>query len=126
VEKQSLAPLPIVLQWSAWYPWPSLLIDGRAGGIAIPNYKPGVYEARLKGANERLTIGKASDLRRRVRQGLVKGMSFHSSGDGIRANEDTSKVEVRWAETKHRAAAEEELHRQHVAKYGRLPKYTKH
>ena len=33
-------------------------------------------------------------------------------------------VEVRWAETDRPAAAEEELHRRHRERFGRLPRYT--
>jgi hypothetical protein len=118
---------PIVLEWSDWTAWNDLKIDARGkGGVRVPNGVPGVYEAKYMDADVRLTIGKASDLRYRVKQGLVKGKAQHSSGDKIRDNEDISKIVVRWAVTERPAAAEEELHKRHQAKFGDLPKYTEH
>jgi len=119
--------LTIQIEWSDWVQWNRLKIDSRSGaGVIVPNGIPGVYEARLSGADERLTIGKASDLRMRIKQALVKGKAKHSSGTKIRTTEDTSKIEVRWAVTDRPAAAEEELHKQYQTKFGRLPKYTEH
>ena len=64
---------PIELEWSDWVRWNSLKVDSRSGmGVIVPNGVPGVYEARLIGAEQRrLAIGKASDLRWRIKQGLV-------------------------------------------------------
>jgi hypothetical protein len=126
VTTQNIFIPPITLEWSDWHSWPSIMVDGRSGGVYIPNERPGVYEARLVGAAERLTIGKATDLRRRVRMHLVKGKAKHSSGDDIRRYEDTTQVEVRWAETDRPAAVEEDLHRQYRKTFGCLPKYTDH
>ena len=50
--------------------------------VRVPQI-PGVYEVRLDQNDERLTIGKASNLRMRVKQGLVKGMVPHSTGERI-------------------------------------------
>jgi excinuclease UvrABC nuclease subunit len=116
----------IHLEWSEWSSWNELMEDARSGGIRIPNGKPGVYEARLKNNIERLTIGKASDLRMRIRQGLIKGKTQHSSGKRIRSNEDINNIEIRWAETDRPSATEEELHRQYLARFGKWPKYTEH
>lgn len=116
----------VVLKWSSWHKWDDLKRDTRESGIFVPNKKCGVYEARHAHEEPRLTIGKASDLRHRIKQGLVKGMSAHSSGDNIRASEATATILVRWAETDRPAAVEEELHKQHVQRFGRLPKYTAH
>jgi hypothetical protein len=118
----------IKLNWSDWYEWEAIKIDGRKkNGIKIPNKKSGVYEVSYKhDNNKRLTIGKASDLRFRVRQALVKGRGKHSSGKKIRCNEDVTKLIVRWAVTARPAAAEEELHRIFKNKYGKLPDYVKH
>jgi len=116
----------IKLNWSEWHSWNALIEDARSGGIKIPNGIPGVYEVRYVESKERLTIGRASDLRMRIRQGLVKGKTKHSSGKTIRANEDVSRLFVRWAETDRPAAVEEELHRRYLSKFGELPKYTKH
>lgn len=116
---------PITLAWSDWYPWQALLEDARgSNGIHIPNRKPGVYEVRLIGNEARLTIGKAANLRMRVRQGLVKGKTPHSSGDRIRSLEDLALLEVRWALTDFPAAVEEALHKAYVKRFGALPKYT--
>lgn len=116
---------PITLEWSDWHPWLALLEDARGGnGVHIPNGKPGVYEVRLVGAEARLTIGKAADLRMRVRQGLVKGKTPHSSGDRIRSLEDLALVEVRWAETDYPAAVEEAMHKAYIERFESLPKYT--
>jgi hypothetical protein len=117
--------IPLIhLEWSAWATWNELMEDARSGGIHIPNGKSGVYEARLKHNLERLTIGKASDLRMRIRQGLIKGKTQHSAGKRIRANEDINQIEIRWAETDRPSAVEEELHKQYLARFGKWPKYT--
>jgi hypothetical protein len=76
------------------------------------------------GAPARLTIGKASDLRVRVRQGLIKGLVLHSSGKGIRTNGNVAKIVIRWKITVRPAAVEEELHNRHWIYFGKLPKYT--
>jgi hypothetical protein len=116
----------IELRWSEWHRWDDLKEDARSGGIKIPNGIPGVYEVKYADSEERLTIGKASDLRMRIRQGLIKGKAKHSSGKKIRENEDVSRLVARWAETDRPCAAEEELHKRYIKKYGRLPKYTEH
>lgn len=117
----------ITLDWCDWVPWAELSADNRGGaGVAIPNGAPGVYEVRHGGNDgaERLYIGRASDLRLRVRQGLVKGKLPHSGGRRIRESEDVSRLVVRWAATGRPAAAEEELHRAYQARFGHLPTYT--
>jgi len=127
MEIRSIIIPPIQLDWSEWEKWNGIILDARGGGgIFIPNYKPGVYEARLQDEERRLTIGKASNLRFRVRQGLVKDKSSHSSGKDIREKEDLSKVVVRWAETDRPAAVEEHLHMAHLKRFGEPPKYTDH
>ena len=66
----------ITLDWSPWVPWLDILVDARSGvGVSIPNGVPGVYEVKYANhrGGERLHIGRASNLRFRVRQGLVKG-----------------------------------------------------
>ncbi len=117
---------PIPLEWSDWFLWNDLRVDARRGGIKLPNEIPGVYEVKHRDAEERLTIGRASDLRMRIRQGLVKGKIPHSAGKRIRAEEDTSKMVVRWAVTDRPAAVEEELHKRYLNRFGQLPKYVKH
>jgi len=127
MEEERVIIPPVVLKWSDWVPWSELVVDARGeGGVRVPNYEPGVYEVKFVDSEERLTIGKASNLRFRIKQGLVKGKSKHSSGSDIRANEDISKLVVRWAVTDRPAAIEEELHKRYRAKFGELPKYTEH
>jgi len=112
----------IHLAWFRWERWEDIAEHGVA--IAkIPRGESGVYEARLSNRDERLTIGRASDLRTRVVHGLVRGTMKHTAGDKIRAEEDLSQVVVRWARTDRPAAIEEELHLRHIAEFGRLPKH---
>ena len=114
------------LEWSQWHAWADLERDVRsdADGVRVPT-EPGVYEARVSGESTLLTIGKAANLRMRVKQGLVKGKLPHSSGARIRKSEETAQIEVRWATTDRPSCAEEELHRRYIAEHGALPKYTK-
>ena len=127
MEKEIINIEPIELAWSDWVSWNDLKIDLRYGsGVRVPNYWPGVYEVKYIDSEERLTIGKASDLRMRIKQGLVKGKVPHSAGKRMRTQEDVSKLVVRWAVTGRPAAVEEELHSRHESKFGKLPKYTKH
>jgi hypothetical protein len=117
----------IILDWSPWIPWRDVLIDNRGGaGVSIPNQIAGVYEVRYVDhqSAERLHIGKAGDLRMRIRQGLVKGAALHSAGKRIRQEEDVSRLVIRWAVTERPGAAEEELHSLYRQEFGRLPKYT--
>jgi hypothetical protein len=73
----------------------------------------------------RLYIGKASNLRMRVRQGLVKGKVRHPGGARVRAEQDLERLLVRWSLTDRPGAAEEELHRAYVRKFGRLPEHVR-
>jgi hypothetical protein len=117
----------ITLNWSDWVPWGDLVTDNRGGaGVSIPNMVAGVYEVCSidNDADARMYIGKAGDLRLRVRQGLVKGKLPHPGGTRIREQEDLSRLVVRWAVTSRPAAAEEELHRAYRARFGRLPAYV--
>ena len=124
--REELVIPPIILEWCHWVVWNDLKVDARGGfGVRVPEDK-GVYEAKYSGADERLTIGKASNLRRRVKEGLVRGVTSHEAGDKIRAHEDVSLVVVRWARCERPAAAEEELHLRHVRRFGQLPKYVGH
>lgn len=127
MEDEVITIAPIRLRWSDWIPWDDLKIDARyGGGTRVPSGISGVYEVKYAGADERLTIGKASDLRMRIKQALVKGKVPHSAGKRIRAQEDLSRIVVRWAVTDRPAAAEEELHKKYEAMFGKLPRYTEH
>jgi hypothetical protein len=102
----------ITLDWNSWVPWPDVFIANRGGGgVHIPNRKPGVYEVKYAnhGGDERLYIGETSNLRYRIRQGLVTGRARHSAGRRIRGQEYISKLAIRWAETHGPSCAEEEL-----------------
>jgi len=116
---------PFELKWSEWVAWSDLERDARTNPATerLPD-APGVYEVKYRDSDERLTIGKASNLRMRVKQGLVKGKLPYPAGEKIRTKEDTSQIVVRWAETERRAAAEEELHLRFRTRFGNLPKHT--
>ncbi len=122
-EDELLEPEPIRLPWSHWERWEDIRVYGPLI-IDLPFVKSGVYEARLEDEDERLTIGRAMDLKDRVMLGLVRGTAKHTSGQKIHENENVYRVVIRWAVTDRPAAAEEELHRRHVARFARLPKYT--
>jgi hypothetical protein len=124
--KQTIIIPTVELEWSEWFLWNDLMKDARKDGIKIPNGISGVYEARYQDQEERLTIGKASDLRMRIRQGMLKGKVDHSAGEKIRDNEDTSRIVVRWAITDRPSCVEEELHKIHLSRFGRLSKYVEH
>ena len=126
MEKEVIEIPSIELEWNDWKAWDELKEDARKGGEKVPNGKRGVYEAKYTDAAKRLTIGKASDLRQRVKQGLIRGKTAHTAGDKIRNNEDTSKIVVRWAVTCRPAAVEEDLHKKHIRSYGENPKYVEH
>ncbi|WP_456471041.1 hypothetical protein [Caminibacter sp.] len=71
-------------------------------------------------------IGRASNLRMRVKQGLVKGKTPHSTRkrmlkDGVIFNN----LKVKWAVTDWPNSVEEYLHKKYKEKHGKLPKYTK-
>jgi len=115
----------INIEWSEWTQWDRFKEDARQGGLKVPS-DPGVYEARLDNSDARLTIGKAADLRMRVKQGLVKGKIPHTAGDRIRDHEDTTQIIIRWANTSRPACVEEFLHQEHQENFGSLPKYVSH
>ncbi|MCK7476111.1 MAG: hypothetical protein MZV49_27435, partial [Rhodopseudomonas palustris] len=108
VEITKVKFLCLSFEWSDWIPWDSFTRDsGMIIGIRIPD-KPGVYEAKFTNTEERLTIGKATNLRMRVKQGLVKGKVPHSSSNRIRDLERISDIVIRWAITNRPACSEEE------------------
>ena len=113
---------PIVLDWSEWHSWRDVERDAREGGTVVPGEQAGVYEAKISGRKERLAIGKAKDLRARVKQGLMGGKAGDTAGADFGAGED---VVVRWAATERSAAVVEELQIRHKGRFGELPKYTR-
>jgi hypothetical protein len=123
--EQQMAIPPIILDWSDWIPWNRLKIHAnKQQGLSVPS-DPGVYEVKLVDSQERLTIGKTSNLRKRVKRALVNGYLPHSTGKRIRESEDVTQIVVRWAVTDRPAAVEEELHRIYIQNFGQLPKHTK-
>lgn len=128
METQIITIPPIELKWTDWTEWDKFKLDFRRKvGVNVP-IKSGVYEAKYNDTEERLDIGRGSDLRARIKGALVKGTSPHSTGSRIRdkkAEVDFSKVVVRWAETDRPAAVEEELHIQYKRKFGKRPEFVK-
>lgn len=123
---QQIINIPrITLDWSPWHGWSELHQDARSGGTSVPNRVPGVYQLRRKGTRVPIYIGKTSNLRSRVKQGLVRGKARHSGRRRIIAGETPAELLVRWAPTRRPAAAEEDLHIRHVARHGSLPLYVK-
>jgi hypothetical protein len=123
---QAIEVPPIVLAWSPWLRWNTLREDERRRtGARVPLARSGVYEVMAEGQRIRLTVGRTSDLRSRIKHQLVMGLGpSNPVRKAILANEDLSRVYVRWALTDRPAAAEEALHLEHVRRHGRLPKYT--
>lgn len=121
-EQVTLRIPDINLKWTKWYSWNTLKENANKTKIAIPNTE-GVYEVKLEGEKERLTIGKSTRLRTRIKTGLM-GNGKHSTGEKIVKHEDLNKIFIRWSETDRPAAAEEELHRKYLEKHSTLPKYT--
>jgi excinuclease UvrABC nuclease subunit len=120
---------PIELSWSEWIPWESFLIRaGRDGSIQLPP-EPGVYVVRRKKAIRKrphaIYIGKAKNLRDRIRQQLVKGGEHRASRE-IREYERLCMLEISFAETRFRAAVEEFLLYSYHRKHDGLPRYNKH
>jgi len=124
-EKEIIKIPEITLEWSEWYPWNKIKENARKTGIKVPE-KPGVYEVKYRDKNERLTIGKSKNLRRRIKQQLLKGKNHSEGKKIIKNNEDVSKIVIRWAITDRPATVEEALHRRHRKKFGKLPKYVEH
>lgn len=126
METQHITIPTILLTWSDWTPW-ECFETGQSdlAGVRLPTTS-GVYEVKYQYSEERLTIGKASNLNNRVRRALVQGKQPHSAGKRIRSSsEDRSQLVIRWAETDRPAAAEEELHRLYYERHSILPKYTR-
>lgn len=119
--------LEATLNWHEWVSWNDLLRDVRSDRAAPnPPSGPGVYEVKHSDQEKRLVIGKASDIRSRLKQGLVKGKLGHPPGDRLREDiKDFSTVQIRWAVTVIPAAVEEHLLQQHKIMFnGDLPTYV--
>ncbi len=122
MEKTEIRIPLIILEWCNWQPWERL----ESGEIEVEE-KKGVYEVRIKGEEDRLTIGKSNDLKERIIKGLIKGKKKHSTGNRIRDKDKEAEKEVRWARTDYPAAVEEYLLIQYMKNHnGDLPKRAKH
>ena len=122
--KEILKIPEIVLNWSQLYSFEDIKKHAKEGGVNIPN-QSGVYKV-LNENNEILHIGRASNLRHRIKQGFVKGKTPHSTRDRM-LNEgvDFKKLKIQWAITDWPNSAEEYLHKKFKKEYGHLPKFTK-
>ena len=114
----------ICLNWSELFCFEDIKKHVRDGGINVPN-KPGVYKV-LDENDEILHIGRASNLRQRIKQGFVKGKTPHSTrsrmlNEGI----DLKKLKIQWAITYWPNSVEEYLHKKFKKAKKKLPKYTK-
>lgn len=120
-----LIEMPLIhLRWSEWYNWKEIEMKVRNRGINVPSLS-GVYEVKIKDTNEILTIGKASNLRNRIKRGLVQGKLPHSTGKRIRKEEDIEGIQIRWALTDLPSAVEEYLHQKYREQNnGKLPRHT--
>lgn len=126
MEREVIVIPPIELTWSEWFAWEDIKADERRKNVPIRvPQEPGIYEAKYKDAEERLTIGRATNLRQRVKEELVRGNFPHDAGDNIRLKETVTDVVVRWATTSKPAAIEEELHQRYKQKFAKFPKYVK-
>jgi len=109
----------ILLEWSEWTELKRIDVDYRKveRTSLFPPDASGVYQVRSHG--EVIYIGKSSDLDRRVRKGLVKGVVEHCNRKKIRRHK---KLQVRWASTDRISAVEEDLLIQHKeSNSGHLP-----
>ena len=111
------------MRWTDSMAWSAI----EQGAHPVPD-KPGVYEVLGPEGGPSLTIGKASSLRSRVVQALIRGNLPHSAGERIRQSEDTTALTVRYrvlASIKDADRLEAELHESHVRVFGALPKHTR-
>ena len=114
----------ITLLWSDVYKFEEIKKNVKDGGINVPD-KPGVYQV-IDENGEIFHIGRASSLRRRVKQGFVKGKNKHSTRKRMLENGiDLNKLKIQWAVTEWPNCVEEFLHKKFKEKYKRLPKFTK-
>lgn len=126
-KKQKIIIPEITLEWSNWFNWNEFKKDARSdkSAVRVPPTK-GVYEVKSIKNNQILTIGKGSNLRMRIKQGLVKGKTPHSSGKKIKKYENVKNLQIHWAETSRPSAVEEDLHIKFYEKHNKFPEYTKH
>ena len=122
--KQIIEIPKIILEWSSWYKFEDIKKNVRDGGVNLPD-ESGVYQVIDKNG-EIIHIGRASNLRMRVKQGFVKGKTPHSTRkriieNGINLNE----LKIQWAVTDYPNTIEELLHKKFKKEYGKLPKFTK-
>ena len=114
----------ITLEWSEIYSYDEIKKHVRDGGVNIPK-RSGVYKI-LDENGEILHIGRASNLRNRIKQGFVKGKTLHSTRKRMLENGvDFKKLKIQWALTDWPNSVEEYLHKKFKEEKGKLPKFTK-
>ena len=108
-----------ILTWSDWCQW--IAFDKWCNNV--PKV-PGIYEAKFMHEMNRLTIGKANSLLRRIKY-LRTGT--HSAGIRIRQNHpnELEKIVIRWAEVINPLSIERSLKQNHFKEYGTKPTYTR-
>ena len=114
----------IELNWSDLYSFEEIEKNIKDGGVNVPDAS-GVYKV-LDENNEIIHIGRASNLRNRVKQGFVRGKTPHSTRERmLKEGVNLKKLKIQWAVTDWPNSAEEYLHKEFKKNYKRLPKYTK-
>ena len=114
----------IKLKWSKLYDFNDIEKNIKNSGVNVPAV-PGVYKV-IDEKGEILHIGKASNLRNRIKQAFVKGNSPHSTRKRMLDNGiDLKKLKIQWAVTDYPSSVEEYLHKKYKEKFGKLPKFTK-
>ena len=124
-DSKILVTIPTVaLDWSPWTPWTQLPLGAsNQVGVNLPD-SPGVYQVKHTGQEELLAIGTTPNIRIYVQQGLTQWPQLRSRGRHLPEHEDLGLVEIRWASVTRYDLAEVELLARHLARFGRLPKYT--
>ena len=113
----------VALNWNAWVPWSRLEPSAHEHAEVCPPESAGVYELKYIGQEVRLAIGAAHNLRLGLQEALVQGRQPHPVGRRIQEHEDTTRLEIRWAENERPSETQEDLYVGHLARFGQLPKY---
>jgi excinuclease UvrABC nuclease subunit len=119
-EEISEVNIHVMLNWTQWYSF----VDIRNEKYVLSTLS-GVYEVRDIHSKEILHIGKAINLKNRVKTRFVDGKYRHSTRDRmIEKHVKFEDLEIRWLETEYSCAVEEYLHKEHIKQFGRLPEYV--
>jgi hypothetical protein len=127
---EQMIGLVIQWRWSPWTPWDAIRHSTQKRNPGPIPHASGVYEVKrtdATDAEERLLIGRGDYLDRRVRDELVKGDdTWYPKRRAvlIDVQENTSLLEVRWAEVELHIELESLLHRKYKRRFGTLPKFV--